>query len=69
MMTVGTIPASNRNFCNLKHLDVSSNGLTGSLAEFIKEIKNCNSEGVLPELRELHLSWNQLMDGLPEWLS
>ena len=68
-MTVCTIPASIGNFCNLKHLDVSSNDLTGSLAEFLKEIKNCSSEGVLPELRELHLSWNQLMDRLTEWLS
>ena len=67
-MTVGTIPAS-VNFGNFKHLDVSSNGLTGNLPEFLKDIKNCSSECVLPELRELHLSWNQLMDRLLEWLS
>ena len=69
MMTVGTIPAAIGNFCNLKHLDVSFNGLTGSLPEFLKEIKNCSSEGVLPELRELPLSWNKLTGRLPEWLS
>ena len=69
MMTVGTIPASIGNFCNLKHLDVSRNGLTGSLPEFLKGIKNCSSEGVFPELRELHLSRNKLTSRLPEWLS
>ena len=61
MMTVGTIPASIGNFCNLKLLDVSFNGLTGSLLEFLKEIQNYNSEGVLPELRELYLYKNQVM--------
>ena len=68
MMTVGTIPASIGNFCNFKYLDVRSNGLMGSLAEFLKEIKNCSS-GVLPELRELHLSCNKLTGRLLEWLS
>ena len=48
---------------------MSSNGLTGTLPEFLKEIKNCGSEGVLPELRELHLSWNKLTGRLPERLS
>ena len=69
MMTVGTIPASIGKFYNFKHLDVSRNGLTGSLPEFLKGIKNCSSEGVFPELRELHLSQNKLTGRLPDWLS
>ena len=60
-MTVGTIPASIGNFCNIKLLDVSFNGLTRSLLEFLKEIQNYNSKGVLPELRELYLYKNQVM--------
>ncbi|KAJ9693310.1 hypothetical protein PVL29_012176 [Vitis rotundifolia] len=65
----GTIPTSIGNFCNLKHLDLGHNTLTGSFAEFLKEIKNCSSEGPLLELRYLRLSWNQLVGRLPERLS
>ncbi|KAJ9693308.1 hypothetical protein PVL29_012175 [Vitis rotundifolia] len=65
----GTIPTSIGNFCNLKHLDLGSNTLTGSFPEFLKEIKNCSSEGPLPELRYLDLFGNQLVGKLPERLS
>ncbi|KAJ9693307.1 hypothetical protein PVL29_012175 [Vitis rotundifolia] len=66
---LGTIPTSIGNFCNLKHLDLGSNTLTGSFPEFLKEIKNCSSEGPLPELRYLDLFGNQLVGKLPERLS
>ncbi|XP_034696200.1 receptor-like protein EIX1 isoform X2 [Vitis riparia] len=65
----GTIPTSIGNFCNLQHLDLGANTLTGSFFEFLEEIKNCSSEGPLPELGYLDLSWNQLVGRLPERLS
>ncbi|KAL6334062.1 hypothetical protein AAG906_001819 [Vitis piasezkii] len=55
---------------NLQHLDLSENkNLTGSFSEFLEEIKNCSSKGLLPELRYLDLSGNQLVGRLPERLS
>ena len=68
-MIAGSIPTSIGNFCNLKHLDLGANTLTGSFYEFVEEIKNCSSEGPLPELRYLDLSKNQLVGRLPERLS
>ena len=32
-------------------------------------LRKISSEGVSPELRELHLSWNKLTGRLSEWLS
>ncbi|XP_034680072.1 receptor-like protein EIX2 [Vitis riparia] len=66
---LGTIPSSIGSFCNLKYLNMSYNALTGSLPEFLKETKNCSSDGLLPELLYLDLSYNQLNGRLPEWLS
>ena len=43
--------------------------IAGSFSEFLEEIKNCSSEGPLPELGYLDLSWNQLVGRLPERLS
>ncbi|RVW13899.1 Leucine-rich repeat receptor protein kinase MSL1 [Vitis vinifera] len=55
---------------NLQHLDLSWNeNLIGSFSEFLEEIKNCSSEGPLPELGYLDLSRNQLVGRLPERLS
>lgn len=68
-MIAGTIPSSIGSFCNLKYLNMSYNALTGSLPEFLKETKNCSSDGLLPELLYLDLSYNQLKGRLPEWLS
>ncbi|KAL6312468.1 hypothetical protein AAG906_021684 [Vitis piasezkii] len=68
-LTGSTIPSSIGSFCNLKYLNMSYNALTGSLPEFLKETKNCSSDGLLPELLYLDLSYNQLKGKLPEWLS
>ncbi|XP_034680076.1 receptor-like protein EIX1 isoform X2 [Vitis riparia] len=65
----GTIPTSIGSFCNLKHLDLGINTLTGSFSEFLEDIKNCSSEGPLPELGYLDLFGNQLVGRLPERLS
>ena len=43
--------------------------IAGSFSEFLEEIKNCSSEGPLPELGYLDLSSNQLVGRLPERLS
>ena len=69
MMIACTIPNSIRNFCNLKHLDLASNTLTGTFPEFVKDIKNCSSEDPLPELSYLDLSEKQLVGGLPKRLN
>ena len=69
MMIACTIPNSIRNFCNLKHLDLASNTLTGTFPEFVKDIKNCSSEDPLPELSYLDLSEKQLVGGLSKRLN
>ena len=69
MIISGIIPGSIQSFFNLRYLDAGDNSLTGSLPEFSKEIKNCTSEGLLPDLDYLGLSNNQLVGRLPEWLS
>ena len=67
-MIIGTIPNSFGNLCKLRYLNVEGNNLTGSLPEFLEEIKNCSSKRLLPNLKNLILPGNHLIGNLPEWL-
>ena len=42
--------------------------MNGSLPEIINGTETWNSKSPLPNLRELHLKYNQLMGKLPNWL-
>ncbi|KAL6312596.1 hypothetical protein AAG906_005997 [Vitis piasezkii] len=72
---LSTIPNSFGNLCKLRYLNVEGNNLTGSLPEFLEEIKTANNklQGLIPaslgnlhHLKEMRLDGNNLNGSLPD---
>ncbi|KAM6570710.1 hypothetical protein CsatB_018695 [Cannabis sativa] len=65
----GGIPSSIGMLCNLESCDISNNNLSESLSNYLEGTHStCHTKGPLPSLKYLHLSNNELVGMLPEWL-